>query len=193
MDYQQAEKMVRETLSQRRYAHTVNVKNAAVELAEKYGADPQKAALAAILHDAVKERPKEELLQILEENAIMAGDAKNSPPPVWHGPCAAILAKREWGIEDAEITDAISCHTTGRPGMTKLDKILYLSDMISAERDYPEVEELRALAKKDLDEAVLTAVRYNVRWVAQTGRPVDPLSLETLEYLEKEAAQSRLK
>ncbi|EJX08360.1 hypothetical protein CHP00488 [gut metagenome] len=164
----------------------MNVKNMAVELANKYGADPQKAAMAAILHDSLKERPKEELLQMLKENAIIASDALSSPPPVWHGPCAAIAARRDWGIEDEEILNAIWCHTTGRPGMTKLDKILYLSDMISAEREYPEVEELRMLAQKDLDEAVITAVRYNVRWIKEAGKPVDPLSLKTLEYLEKE-------
>lgn len=191
LNYQQAEEMVRKELSHKRYTHTVNVKNMAVALAKKYGADPEKAALAAILHDSVKERSKAELLRILDENAIMAKDAKNSPPPVWHGPCAAILAKTEWGIEDDEICDAIWCHTTGRPGMTKMDKILYISDMISAERDYPEVEELRALAQKDLDEAVLTAVRYNVRWIRQVGKPVDPMSLKTLEYLEQEAAANK--
>lgn len=189
LSYEQAEKMVRETLSEKRYTHTVNVKNMAVELAKKYGADPEKAAMAAILHDAVKERSREELLQILQENAIMAGNAAQSPAPVWHGPCAAILAKTQWGIDDPEIIDAIWCHTTGRVGMTKLDKILYLSDMISAERSYPEVDELRMLAKQDLDLATLTAVRHNTRWMQETGKPVDPLSLETLRDLENEAAR----
>ena len=189
LSYEQAEKMVRETLSEKRYTHTVNVKNMAVELAEKYGADPEKAAMAAILHDAVKERSREELLQILQENAIMAGNTAQSPAPVWHGPCAAILAKTQWGIDDPEILNAIWCHTTGRVGMTKLDKILYLSDMISAERSYPEVDELRMLAKQDLDLATLTAVRHNTRWMQETGKPVDPLSLETLKDLENEAAQ----
>lgn len=187
LTYEQAEKMVRETLSEKRYQHSQNVKNMAVSLAKKYGEDPEKAAMAAILHDSVKERPKAELLRILEENAIIAKDAKNSPPPVWHGPCAAILAKTQWGIEDEDIFHAIWCHTTGRPNMTKLDKILYISDMISAERDYPEVEELRMLAQKNLDEAVITAVRYNVRWIQQTGKPVDPMSLKTLEYFESMA------
>lgn len=181
---QQAEKMVKKELSKKRFTHTINVKNMAVELAEKYGEDPEKAALAALLHDSVKERSREELLRILEENAIIAGDAKNSPPPVWHGPCAAILARTQWGIEDEEILSAIWCHTTGRPGMSKLDKILYISDMISAERSYPEVQELRELAQKDLDEAVTAAVRYNVNWIRQVGKPVDPMSLKTLESLE---------
>ena len=187
MEYSEAERMVRAALSKKRYAHTCNVKEAAVELAQRYGADPEKAALAALLHDAVKERPKAELLQILRGNAIIAGNAAESPAPVWHGPCAAILAKTQWGVDDPEVLDAIRYHTTGRAGMTKMDKILYLADMISAERDYPEVGELRALAGENLDAAVLQAVRYNIRWMEECGKTIDPLSREALEDLERSA------
>lgn len=187
MEYSEAERMVRAALSKKRYAHTCNVKEAAVELAQRYGADPEKAALAALLHDAVKERPKAELLQILRGNAIIAGNATESPAPVWHGPCAAILAKTQWGVDDPEVLDAIRYHTTGRAGMTKMDKILYLADMISAERDYPEVGELRALAGENLDAAVLQAVRYNIRWMEECGKTIDPLSREALEDLERSA------
>ena len=77
----EAEKMVKKALSKKRFTHTVNVRDKAVELAALYGASEEKAALAALLHDAAKELPKEELLQILRENAIIAGDAENSPPP----------------------------------------------------------------------------------------------------------------
>ena len=145
------------------------------------------AALAALLHDAVKERPKAELLQIRRGNAIIAGNAAESPAPVWHGPCAAIMAKTQWGVDDPEVLDAIRYHTTGRAGMTKMDKILYLADMISAERDYPEVGELRALAGENLDAAVLQAVRYNIRWMEECGKTIDPLSREALEDLERSA------
>lgn len=191
MEYPEAKRMVRDELSKKRYTHTCNVEAAAVELAKKYGADPAKAALAAVLHDAVKERPKAELLQILRQNAIIAGNAERSPAPVWHGPCAAILAQTRWGVEDPEVLSAIRCHTTGRPGMTKLDKILYLADMISAERDYPEVGQLRALARQDLDAAVLQAVRYNLRWMEECGKAVDPLSREALEDLERSAQNAK--
>ncbi|HJA25104.1 MAG TPA: bis(5'-nucleosyl)-tetraphosphatase (symmetrical) YqeK [Candidatus Fournierella merdigallinarum] len=185
MTCKQAEKMVKKALSQKRFTHTVNVKNEAVEMAKRFGASEEKAALAALLHDAAKELPKDELLQILRENAIIAGDAENSPPPVWHGVAAAILAQTRWGVEDQEVLDAIRYHTTGRPGMTKLDKIIFLSDMISAERDYPEVEELRQLAKQDLDVAVTVALRYNVEWMEACGKTIDPLSRQALDDLEK--------
>lgn len=88
MNAKEAQKMVKECLSKKRYTHTMNVRDVAVHLAEKYGADPDKAELAALLHDAVKERSREELLQILQNNAIMAQMPEKSPPPVWHGICA---------------------------------------------------------------------------------------------------------
>ena len=180
----EAEKMVKKALSKKRFTHTVNVRDKAVELAALYGASEEKAALAALLHDAAKELPKEELLQILRENAIIAGDAENSPPPVWHGVCAAILAQT-WGVEDREVLDAIRYHTTGRAGMTKLDKIIFLSDMISAERDYPEVEELRRLSLQDLDTAVATALRYNVEWMEACGKTIDPITRRALDDMER--------
>lgn len=181
----EAEKMVKKALSKKRFTHTVNVRDKAVKLAALYGASEEKAALAALLHDAAKELPKEELLQILRENAIIAGDAENSPPPVWHGVCAAILAQTRWGVEDREVLDAIRYHTTGRAGMTKLDKIIFLSDMISAERDYPEVEELRRLSLQDLDTAVATALRYNVEWMEACGKTIDPITRRALDDMER--------
>lgn len=112
-------------------------KKMAVKLARRWGTDPEKAAMAAILHDSAKELPKQELLQIFADNAIIAENAPARPSPVWHGIAAAILAETQWGITDPEILSAIRCHTTGKPGMSKLDKIIYLADMTSAERDWP--------------------------------------------------------
>ena len=140
MDYSEAKKLVKARLSEKRWTHTKNVKKMAVKLARRWGTDPEKAAMAAILHDSAKELPKQELLQIFADNAIIAENAPARPSPVWHGIAAAILAETQWGITDPEILSAIRCHTTGKPGMSKLDKIIYLADMTSAERDWPGVE-----------------------------------------------------
>ena len=137
MEYTEARKLVKARLSEKRWTHTKNVKKMAVKLAKRWGTDPEKAAMAAILHDSAKELPKQELLQIFADNAIIAENAPARPLPVWHGIAAAILAETQWGITDPEILSAIRCHTTGKPGMSKLDKIIYLADMTSAERDWP--------------------------------------------------------
>ena len=159
MDLKQAKELVRSRLSDKRYEHTINVKKMAVKLAKHYGTDPEQAALAALLHDAAKERPT----------------------PVWHGICAAILARTEWGVTDEAVLSAIACHTAGKAGMTQLDKILYLADMTSAERDWPGVEKLRKLEMKDLDAAMLAALRQTNGFVLSEGKPLDPESKAAYE------------
>ena len=185
MTTEQMKKLVKKRLSQKRYRHTVNVAKSAVKLARRYGADEQKAEMAALLHDAAKELPKDEMLRILNQDAIIAQTAIHRPTAVWHGLCAAILAEKEWGITDPEILSAVACHTAGKPGMSKLDKIIYLSDMICEERDYPEVHTLRKLAEKDLDLATATAVEMNLNWMHEKGKTIDPVSQQALEDLRR--------
>ena len=191
MTEQKARRLAKKRLSAKRYQHTLNVRRMAVKLAKRWGADPEKAALAALLHDTAKELPREEMLQILNDNAIMAENAQNRPSPVWHGICAAILAQTQWGVEDEEVLSAIRCHTTGKPGMSLLDEIVFLADMTSAERDYPEVDYLRKLEKKDSHQAMREALEMNLHWLEESGKPVDEetrAALEDLRQRERNAA-----
>lgn len=183
MTEQKARRLAKKRLSAKRYQHTLNVRCMAVKLAKRWGADPEKAALAALLHDTAKELPREEMLQILNDNAIMAENAQNRPSPVWHGICAAILAQTQWGVEDEEVLSAIRCHTTGKPGMSLLDEIVFLADMTSAERDYPEVDYLRKLEKKDIHQAMREALEMNLHWLEESGKPVDEETRAALEDL----------
>ena len=181
MEYSEAKKLVKARLSEKRWTHTKNVKKMAVKLARRWGTDPEKAAMAAILHDSAKELPKQELLQIFADNAIIAENAPARPSPVWHGIAAAILAETQWGITDPEILSAIRCHTTGKPGMSKLDKIIYLADMTSAERDWSGVNKLRKLERNDLDAAMLVALKQTNDFVLSQGKPLDPMSKAAYE------------
>ena len=178
MNLKQAKELVRSRLSDKRYEHTINVKKMAVKLAKHYGADEEQAALAALLHDAAKEISKDE----------MGGEAR--PTPVWHGVCASILARTEWGVTDEAVLSAIACHTAGKPGMTQLDKILYLADMTSAERDWPGVEKLRKLELKDLDAAMLAALKQTNDFVLSQGKPLDPMSKAAYEDILAHSAQN---
>ena len=190
MEYSEAKKLVKARLSEKRWTHTKNVKKMAVKLARRWGTDPEKAAMAAILHDSAKELPKQELLQIFADNAIIAENAPARPLPVWHGIAAAILAETQWGITDPEILSAIRCHTTGKPGMSKLDKIIYLADMTSAERDWPGVEKLRKLELKDLDAAMLAALKQTNDFVLSQGKPLDSMSKAAYEDILAHSAQN---
>ena len=169
MDLKQAKELVRSRLSDKRYEHTINVKKMAVKLAKHYGTDPEQAALAALLHDAAKELPKDEMRAIMQAYPEYAQGGEARPTPVWHGICAAILARTEWGV------------TAGKAGMTQLDKILYLADMTSAERDWPGVEKLRKLEMKDLDAAMLAALKQTNGFVLSEGKPLDPESKAAYE------------
>ena len=177
----EAQTLVKARLSEKRYKHTLNVKKMAVKMAERWGADPEKAALAALLHDSAKELPREELLQIFADNAIIAKNAAERPAPVWHGIAAAILCRTQWGVDDPEILSAIECHTTGKPGMSLRDKILYMADMTSAERDYPGVEALRAEEMENLDLALCHALESSILFVREKGGSLDPMTTAALE------------
>ena len=176
MNLKQAKELVRGRLSDKRYEHTINVKKMAVKLAKRYGADEEKAALAAILHDSAKEISKDEMREIMRQYPQHAEGGESRPTPVWHGICASILARTQWGVEDEAILSAIACHTAGKPGMSKLDKIVYLADMTSAERDWPGVNKLRKLELKDLDAAMLAALKQTNDFVLSQGKPLDPVS-----------------
>ena len=176
MNLKQAKELVRGRLSDKRYEHTINVKKMAVKLAKRYGADKEKAALAAILHDSAKEISKDEMREIMRQYPQYTEGGESRPTPVWHGICASILARTQWGVEDEAILSAIACHTAGKPGMSKLDKIVYLADMTSAERDWPGVNKLRKLELKDLDAAMLAALKQTNDFVLSQGKPLDPVS-----------------
>ena len=187
MDLKQAKELVRSRLSDKRYEHTINVKKMAVKLAKQYGVDEEKAALAALLHDSAKELSKDEMRAIMQAHPEYAEGGESRPTPVWHGICAAILARTEWGVEDEAVLSAIACHTAGKPGMSKLDKIVYLADMSSAERDWPGVNRLRKLERKDLDAAMLMALKQTNDFVLSQGKPLDPMSRAAYEDIQAQA------
>ncbi len=176
MKWKEAKDLVKGRLSEKRYQHTLNVKKMAVKLARRYGVQEEKAALAALLHDAAKEIPKEEMKALMAQYPQYAEGGESRPVPVWHGVCAAILARTEWGVTDEAVLSAIACHTAGKPGMTKLDKVVYLADMTSKERDWPGVNKLRKLEMEDLDAAMLAALKQTNDFVLSQGKPLDPMS-----------------
>lgn len=122
MDEKQYEEMVRSRLSEKRFVHSMNVAKAAEELAVQNGADPQKARLAGILHDIMKESPPEEQLKIMESSGIMLTDVERSAPKLWHAMAGAAYLQNVLGIEDSEVLNAVRYHTTGRANMSALEK-----------------------------------------------------------------------
>ncbi len=177
-------------LRKKRYRHVENVANEAEKLALRYGADVYKARLAAWLHDIEKESSRDELLQLLRQDAIMASATEHRPLPIWHGPCAAIYAKQELGIDDEEVLSAVACHTTGKVNMSLLDKIIFLADVISAERTFPTVARLRKMAYEDLDKAVLAAMGENIAHVKASNKTLDEETYKAYNFLQKQGKEN---
>ncbi|MEG1698072.1 MAG: bis(5'-nucleosyl)-tetraphosphatase (symmetrical) YqeK [Oscillospiraceae bacterium] len=179
----QARQLSKKNLSARRYEHTLNVEKMAIRLAKLYDEDVEAASIAALLHDIAKEKPRQELLQIIQDDAIIAASCEKSPPTVWHGAAAAVLAKREYGVDNEDILNAIRYHSTGRAGMSCLEKIIYMADMVSEERQYPEAEYLRGRVFKNLNEGTLEALRISIDWIKQDGKPLDEETVAAYEAL----------
>lgn len=165
-------------LSKDRLEHTIGVSGTARQLADKYGANADKAELAGLLHDRARQMPSNNLLQLAQAFAIVVNDAERNNPALLHGPVGACLVASEFGIDDADILRAIRLHTTGGAGMTLLDKIIYLADYIEPNRSYPGVEKLRRLAAEDLDKALLAAYDQTLSYVIDNGWLIHPATVE---------------
>ncbi|WP_400242558.1 bis(5'-nucleosyl)-tetraphosphatase (symmetrical) YqeK [Niallia sp. JL1B1071] len=178
MNREEALQKVKEQITEKRYIHTIGVMETAIQLATKYGANVEKAEIAAIFHDYAKFRSKEEMKQIIvEEN--MDPNLLLFHSELWHAPVGAFLVEKEVGINDREILDAIRYHTSGRPEMSMLEKIVYLADYIEPGRAFPGVDEVRELAEVNFERAFLQAVKNTIMFLIRNNRAVFPLSFET--------------
>lgn len=178
MDRNEALRIVKGQLPERRFKHTVGVMETAVALAKLYGADEKKAELAAIFHDYAKYRPREEMEKvILEEN--LHRDLLEHNIELWHAPVGAVLVEKETGISDEDILNSIRYHTTGRAGMTLLEKIIFLADYIEPGRNFPGVDEVRALARENLDLAMIKALANTISFLLEKKQLIYPDTIHT--------------
>lgn len=173
MERETALKAVKEQLTEHRYQHTIGVMETSISLARKYHVDEKKAELAAIFHDYAKFRPKEEMKDIIIEQG-MAKNLLDFNSELWHAPVGAYLVEKEVGITDLEVLDAIRFHTSGRTGMTPLDKVIYLADYIEPGRHFPGVDEVREMAESNLETALIQAVKNSIQFLMRKNHPVYP-------------------
>lgn len=142
-------------ISPKRFTHIMGVTKTAEILAKRYGADPDKAYLAGLLHDCAKELPLSQMQGMVDEANVLVDRAVYENGALLHGLAGAVMARDYYGIDDEEVLEAIRVHTTGKVGMSALDKVVFLADYIEPSRKFPGVDALRKLAFIDLDEAVL--------------------------------------
>ncbi|MEE0946273.1 MAG: bis(5'-nucleosyl)-tetraphosphatase (symmetrical) YqeK [Acutalibacteraceae bacterium] len=166
--------ILKEKLDDYRFTHSLCVADRAVELAKKYGANEEKAYVAGLLHDITKNLSDEEQLQFFESSAIMLSDIEKVSSKVWHSISGAAYIKNKLLIDDEEIVSAVRYHTTGKRDMTLLQKIVYIADFTSADRKYPDVDVVRGLADKNLDESIVYALRHTIVTLANKNKPIHP-------------------
>ncbi|MEG1631020.1 MAG: bis(5'-nucleosyl)-tetraphosphatase (symmetrical) YqeK [Hydrogenoanaerobacterium sp.] len=159
-DFEKTKLMLKDRLSEKRYEHSLMVAEEASHLAQIFGENQSKAYFAGLLHDVCKDDSKEEQLQRIRESAIIWDEKALSQPSLWHAMAGSIFIADELNVEDRDIINAVRYHTSGRAGMSKLEKIIYLADLTCYGRAYDDVETVRALAHASLEKAMLYALQY---------------------------------
>ncbi len=156
--------LLKKSLPTKRFNHSVAVYETALALAKIYDADEKKVAISALLHDCGREIASRDNLMKAKELGLQIDDVEKNQPILLHAKLGVYCAQHKYGVEDSEILEGIRYHTTGKAGMSKLAKIVYLADMLEPARDFPGVDHLRQVAKEDLErclfEGFTTTIKY---------------------------------
>lgn len=176
--YTEYKELLKNRLTPKRYNHSLCVADEAVRLAEKYGGDVEKAYLAGLLHDITKNATPQEHLHIFEEFGIMLNSVEKNAEKLWHAISGAAFIEHKLNICDSEIITAVRFHTTARKGMTLLEKLLYLADFTSADRDYDDVDIMRQKVDISIQSALEYALSYTINDLVSQNKP---LHIDTVE------------
>ncbi len=187
----EALKTIRKKLSKKlkkeRYEHTIGVMYTASSLAMRYKTDIQDALTAGLLHDCGKYCSAEEQIELCRKKKIPLTEDELEMPALIHAKLGAFLAEHEYGITDQGILDAITYHTTGRPGMTMLEKIIYIADYIEPNRrEIPVLPEVREAAFTDIDRAVYLSAKATAQYLENSGKKIDSMTVKTYQYYSEE-------
>ncbi len=170
----QYENLLKEKLSEFRYVHSLEVAKSSEYLSKKYGGDSEKMFIAGLLHDILKEADKDETFYYVNKYNIEMTDIEKTQKKLWHAVVGAYYIKYELGIDDEEIFNAVRYHTTGRKNMSLNEKILFIADFISADRNYNGVVEMRNRAERSLESAMDMGLSFTISELVSGGFPVHP-------------------
>jgi predicted HD superfamily hydrolase involved in NAD metabolism len=168
------------------FTHTLGVVAAAELLAARYGVDREQARLAAFLHDVARDMETAVLLKRVSEYGILIDEIEAREPLLLHAKVGAAMGRRLLGIEDLAILQAVERHTTGAPGMTALDAVIYVADYIEPGRDFPGVDEVRRAAGQDLGHSVVLAMSGTLQHLLRENRLIHPRTVDARNHLLQE-------
>lgn len=179
-------KKMKKVLPKGRYQHSLGVCYTAASMAMCYGENIQNAMIAGILHDCAKSYSGMELLAMCDKYGVIPSDAERNNPDLLHAKIGSCLAKDTYKVNNKDVLDAISYHTTGRPDMTMLEKIIYIADYIEPARNkVKNLEHIRKLAFNDIDKCIAVIADNTIKFIKEKGASLDPVTQSTLEYYKK--------
>lgn len=182
-DMKAYQKKIKHEMDDGRYQHTLGVMYTCAALAMRYEYDIQKAELAGLLHDCAKCIPNGKKLKLCEKHNIQMTETERRNPFLLHAKLGAFLAMEQYGINDKEIISAILNHTTGKPNMSLLDKIVYVADYIEPRRNKAEnLPEVRKLAFLDLDQALYRILSDTLKYLGKSAGEIDSMTVKAYEY-----------
>lgn len=181
---------VKTHLDRERYEHTQGVMYTAGALAMRYGVDLEKALIAGLLHDCAKGLSSDKKIRLCEKYQLGISDVERKNPGLLHAKLGAYLAETKYHIKERDVIDAIANHTTGRPDMTVLDKIIYIADFIEPNRlEIPNLDDIRHMAFIDLDECLYTILTSTLHYLDKKGEVIDNLTEQTYLYYKNELSK----
>ena len=172
------EKYLKSKLTPERYTHVLSVRELALDLAKRYGADLRKVNLAVLLHDCAKWMRTSEQYEAAANHEIQLDEIERHNPSLLHALIGAEFAVSHFDVDNPEILNAIRVHTTGSGKMTLTDKILYVADFAEPKRRHAEAQSVRELAYQDLDKAVFETSRYKIEYLLAKGVLIHPHTID---------------
>ena len=185
-NFPKLEKKLKKYMDEERFIHTQGVMYTACALAMCHNADMNQARLAGLLHDCAKCIPNSKKLKICQKENIPVSAAEEASPDLLHAKLGVYISKEKYGVTDREVRQAVRYHTTGRPEMTLLEKIIYIADYIEPGRDKaPNLPTVRRLAFQDLDETMYVILKDTLEYLERGSGTIDATTRQACRYYQE--------
>ena len=170
-------------LTPQRLYHSICVAEQAKHLAEIFGGDAEKAYTAGLVHDIMRYEPPEKMLELIENDGQFLTESEKNITVTLHAIAGEVFLRKELGVTDKDILSAVRWHTTGKEDMSLLEKIIYVADLTSEDREYPDIIEVRAMAEESLDKTCLRGLSFTIEDNAKKCRPIHIDTVKAFNFL----------
>lgn len=174
--------IIKSRLTPKRLYHSICVAEKAKHLAVKYGADPEKAYTTGLVHDIMKNESMETMLELIESDGQVLTESEKSITVTLHAIAGEVYLRKNLNVTDEELLSAVRWHTTGKEDMSLFEKIIYVADLVSDDREYPDVKEVRQLAEENLDKTLLRGLSFTIEDNAKKYKPIHTDTVKAYNY-----------